>query len=232
MPGAQQKRIRGADLLRQVAALPLRGRASGLRARLRGDALELARTEKLVDAAYSYRIVPLEGPATPFLRAGGEVLQAPQLLPESGELTALGCAVCTVGPLIEARVRALFAEKRASLALALDELGNALLFEVSRRAQDSMLADAVRQGLTFGGELRAGDPGLALEAQGAVLRLAQADNIGILLGRRQAMHPLKSVSMVIGIGIDLPKANWSRCDHCPSRPKCGLISRVAAMQAA
>lgn len=232
MSGAQQKRIRGADLLRRVAALPLRGRATALRARLRGDALELARAEKLVEAAYSYRIVPLEAPATPFLCAGGEVLQAPQLLPEKGKLTALGCAACTVGPLIEARVRALFAEKRASLALALDELGNALLFEVSRRAQDSMLTDAVRQGLTFGGELRAGDPGLALDAQGAVLRLAQADGIGILLGRGQAMHPLKSVSMVIGIGIDLPKANWSRCDHCPSRPKCGLISRVAAMQAA
>lgn len=230
MTGAHQHSLRGADVLRRVAAMPLRGHATGLRARMRGEALELARAEKLVDAAYSYRIVPLEGSARPTLRAGGEVLQASRLLPESGELTALGCAACTVGPGIEARVRSLFAEKRASLALALDELGNEMLFEVSRRAQDRMLADAVRRRLTFGGELHAGDPGLELEAQGAVLRLAQADGIGIRLGRGRVMHPLKSVSMLIGIGIDLPKARWSRCDHCPSRAKCGLPGRAGAMR--
>ena len=232
MTGARQKRLRDAELLRRVAAAPVRGGAAALRARLRGEALELARAENLLEAAYSYRIVPLDAPPAPLLCAGGERLHAPRLLPESGTLTALGCAVCTAGPKIEARVRALFAGKRPSLALALDELGNALLFEVSRRAQDRMLADAVRQGLTFGGELRAGDPGLALDAQAAVLRLAQAEGIGVRLGSGQAMQPLKSVSMVFGIGIDLPKTHWSRCDDCASREKCGLAGRSATLQAA
>ncbi len=232
MTGARQKRLRDAEILHRVAAAPVRGGAAALRARLREEALELARTEQLLEAAYSYRIVPLDAPPAPQLRAGGEVLHAPRLLPESGTLTALGCAVCTAGPKIEARVRALFAGKRPSLALALDELGNALLFEVSRRAQDRMLADAVRQGLTFGGELRAGDPGLALDAQAAVLRLAQAEGIGVRLGSGQAMQPLKSVSMVFGIGIDLPKTHWSRCDDCASRGKCGLAGRAATLQAA
>jgi hypothetical protein len=232
MAGARQKRLRDAELLRRVAAAPVRGGAAALRVRLREEALDLVRTEQLLDAAYSYRIVPLVAPPAPFLRAGGERLHAPRLLPESGTLTALGCAVCTAGPKIEACVRALFAEKRPSLALALDELGNALLFEVSRRAQDRMLADAVRQGLTFGGELRAGDPGLALDAQAAVLRLAQAEGIGVRLGSGQAMQPLKSVSMVFAIGIDLPKTRWSRCDDCASREKCGLAGRSATLQAA
>ena len=232
MTGARQQRLRDAELLRRVAAAPVRGGAAALRARLREEALELVQAEHLLEAAYSYRIVPLDAPPVPLLRAGGERLHAPRLLPESGTLTALGCAVCTAGPKIEARVRALFAGKRPSLALALDELGNALLFEVSRRAQDRMLADAVRQGLTFGGELRAGDPGLALDAQAAVLRLAQAEGIGIRLGSGQAMHPLKSVSMVFGIGIDLPKTRWSRCDDCSSREKCGLAGRSATLQAA
>lgn len=233
MAGARQKRLRDAELLRRVAAAPVRGGAAALRVRLREEALDLVRTEQLLEAAYSYRIVPLDAPPAPFLRAGGERLHAPRLLPESGTLTALGCAVCTAGPMIEARVRSLFAEKRPSLALALDELGNALLFEVSRQAQDRMLADAVRQGLTFGGELRAGDPGLALDAQAAVLRLAQAGGIGVRLGSSgQAMQPLKSVSMVFGIGIDLPKTHWSRCDDCSSREKCGLSGRSATLQAA
>lgn len=219
--------VRGTDLLREAAAAPLRGRPTALRERLRAAALALLRREPLIEAAYSYRIVPLDAPAAETLRVGGESLHAPRLLPEAGELTALGCAVCTIGPAIEARVRALFMEKRPSLGLALDELGNELLFAVSRRMQDRMTADAVRRGLTLGGELRAGDPGLALQAQAVVLRLAQADGIGVSLGRGLAMHPLKSASMVFGLGIDLPPVRWSRCDECPSRARCRMAGRSA-----
>jgi hypothetical protein len=44
----------------------------------------------------------------------------------------------------------------------------------------------------------------------------------------QVLHPLKSISMVLGIGIDLPPARWSRCDDCPSAPKCRMSGRDAA----
>ncbi len=63
-------------------------------------------------AAYSCRIVPLDAPP------------APRLLPESGQLTAIGCGARTIGPAPEARVASLFAERRAARAVALDELGN------------------------------------------------------------------------------------------------------------
>jgi hypothetical protein len=218
---------RGFDILREVAESPRFGRPSALRDRLRREALDLARAEDLVDAAYSYRIVPLDAPAAPTLQAGGEILHAPRLLPESGQLTALACAVCTLGARLEQRVTSLFAARRASLALALDELGNELLFAASRRVQDRMLADANRRGLSMAGELRAGDPGLALEAQAAVLRLAQSESIGVRVGAEQLMQPLKSISMVMGVGIDLPPAQWSRCDDCPRREKCKLVARVA-----
>jgi hypothetical protein len=222
----------GLDILRQARTVPLNGRPSAARNRLRAQALAMARDEALVAGAYSYCIVPLEAPAAPLLQAGGESLEAPWLLPASGRLTALGCAVCTLGPALERRVRQLFGERRASLAMALDELGNELLFEISRRAQDRMQAEAGRRGLTLSGELRAGDPGLALEAQGAVLRLAAAESIGIRLGDGCLMHPLKSTSMVLGVGIDLPASAWSRCDSCNSRAKCGVRARALAAAAA
>jgi hypothetical protein len=218
---------RGIDVLREVADSPRFGRPSALRDRLRREALELARAEELVDAAYSYRIVALEAPAAPTLRAGGETVHAPRLLPESGQLTALACAVCTLGTRLEQRVTSLFAERRASLALALDQLGNELLFAASRRVQDRMLVDAARRGLSVAGELRAGDPGLALAEQATVLRLAQAGLIGVHVSDDQLMQPLKSVSMVMGVGLDLPPAQWSRCDDCPRREKCKLVARVA-----
>jgi hypothetical protein len=125
----------------------------------------------------------------------------------------------------------LFAQRRASLAMALDELGNELLFDISRRAQDRMQAEVNRSGLSMSGELRAGDPGLALDAQGAVLRLACAASIGISLGDSLLMHPMKSTSMVLGVGVNLPASSWSRCDTCNSRAKCGVRLRAVAAAA-
>lgn len=215
---------RGFDILRSVAAAPRAG-MSATRLRLRQQAVELVRAEQLADAAYCYDIVGLDAPAADLLHARGETLHAPRLLPESGRLTALACAVCTLGPALETRIGTLFAERRASLAMALDALGNELLMAISRRAQDRMLVDARRRGLTMAGELRAGDPGLALDAQASVLRLAQSELIGVRLAGGQLMHPLKSVSMVLGVGVGLPPVQWSRCDDCPHRAKCGAVSQ-------
>lgn len=122
----------------------------------------------------------------------------------------------------------MFARRRASLALALDRIGNELLFALCRLVQDRMLADATCRGLTMAGELRAGDPGLALEAQASVLRLAHAETVGVSLTSGQFMRPVKSISMVLGVGVDLPPARWSRCDACPSRAKCHVARRADA----
>lgn len=219
--------VRSSDLLREVAAAPPRARRSSAGERLRQAALDLARDECLIDAAYSYFIVALDAPAAETLCAGGERLCAPWLLPASGKLTAIACGVCTLGGRIERRASELFAARRASLAMALDELGNELLFAVSRRAQDRMQAEAARRGLSMAGELRPGDPGLGLDAQAAVLRLARAETIGISLSAGGLMRPVKSCSMVLGVGIDLPPVAWSRCDHCPTHDNCRVVERAA-----
>jgi hypothetical protein len=225
---------RGFDVLREVAAaagLAAASRGSAAVQRLRAEALALARAEGLVEAAYCYHVVPLEAPAAALLRAGGEELLAPRLLPAAGELTALACCACTIGARLEQRVRELFGGRRRALGAALDQLGNELLFAVSRRAQDRIQAEVQRSALTLSGELRAGDPGLALQAQPAVLRLAAADRIGVALGGGLMMHPHKSTTMVLGVGIDLPAAEWSRCDECPKRSGCRVAARERSRRA-
>ncbi len=216
--------IRGVDLKRELATNPPAG-LSPVRTRLRNEAIALIFAEDLVEASYSYNIVPLDQPPGPVLHAGGEAVRAPRLLPESGELTALGCGVCTLGPFLEARISALFREKRASLAVSLDEVGNEMLFALGRRIQDRMLSECYRKRLTMGVELHAGDPGLGLDAQAAVLRLAEADKIGVGLHKGQLITPLKSSSVVFGVGRNLPEASWSRCDSCPSAAKCNYGRR-------
>jgi hypothetical protein len=220
--------VRGSSLVRELAAIPCAGGPLGQRGRFRRDALDLVERENLLNAAYCYRIVALDEPPSNVLRAGGETLDAMRLVPESGQLTAVAVGICTLGPALERRATGLFAERRMSLALALDKLGNELLFALSRRVQDRIVVEARKARLTAAGELRAGDPGLPLEAQAAVQRLAGADSIGVSVTHGQVMHPLKSMSMVLGIGIDLPPARWSRCDDCPSAPKCRMSGRAIA----
>ena len=170
----------------------------------------------------------LDAPAADILRAGGEAFHAPRMLPDTGELTALAFGVCTIGPALVEKVRALFAERKMSLALALDTLGNQMLMEASRRLQDRILATVTKRGLTMAGELRPGDPGLALEAQPAVLRLAGAGRIGVAVTSSLALEPAKSASVMFGVGRDLPIALWSRCDDCRSRKTCAVALRAAA----
>ncbi len=220
--------VRSSGLLRDVAAIPFAGGPLRQRGRFRRDALDLVERENLLNAAFCYRIVPLDEPPSDVLRAAGETLDAVRLVPETGQLTAVAVGVCTLGPALEQRATALFAERRISLALALDELGNGILFALSRRVQDRIVIEARKQQLTTAGELRAGDPGLPLQAQAAVHRLAGAESIGVTVTQSQVLHPLKSMSMVLGVGIDLPPARWSRCDDCPSAPKCRMSGRLAA----
>jgi len=220
--------VRSSGLLRDIAAIPCAGGPLRQRGRFRRDALDLVNRENLLNAAFCYRIVPLDEPPSDVLRAAGETLDAVRLVPETGQLTAVAVGVCTLGPALEQRATALFAERRVSLALALDELSNGILFALSRRVQDRIVIEARKQQLTTAGELRAGDPGLPLQAQAAVQRLAGAESIGVTVTQGQVLHPLKSMSMVLGVGIDLPPARWSRCDDCPSAPKCRMSGRLAA----
>src|SRR5450755_886549 len=220
--------VRGSSLVRELATIPCADGPLGQRGRYRRDAIELVERENLLNAAHCYRIVPLDEPPSHVLRAGGEALEAIRLVPESGQLTAVAGGICTLGPALERRATALFVERRISLALALDRLGNELLSALSRRVQDRIVSEARKVGLTAAGELRAGDPGLPLAAQTAVHRLAGADTIGVSVTQGQVLHPLKSMSMVLGIGIDLPAAHWSRCDDCPSAPRCRMSGRAVA----
>jgi hypothetical protein len=223
--------LRDVDVLREVE----RGRVPSAVARqdrlvaLRAQAIALVRDEGLLQARACWRIVPLETEpdAAGRLCADGRSIDAPWLVPASGRLSALGCAVATLGLALEQRVGALFGERRVSLALALDGVGNELLFALSRRLQDRLLADARRQGLSVAGELRAGDPGLALSAQQTVLDLAGAAAIGVGLTRTLMMNPGKSTSIVQGVGHALPVQRWSRCDHCRSRERCAVVKDAA-----
>src|SRR3972149_2905419 len=71
--------VRSNGLLRDIAATPCIGGAFPQRDRYRRDALDLIEREDLIDAAYCYRIVPLDEAPNACLRAGGGALGAMRL---------------------------------------------------------------------------------------------------------------------------------------------------------
>lgn len=219
-------KTRSMNVLSAIAVTPV-WEDSPVRARFHLQAIDLAKREGLGQAMLCYAVLPLDAPATGVLHVGGEAFHAPHLLPETGALTALAFGAATLGSALERRVTELFSERQRSLALALDGLGNRMLIEVSRRLQDIVLATIQRMGLDMAGELRPGDPGLQLDAQPAVLRLAGAAGLGLRTTHSFVLDPTKSVTVVYGVGRELPPASWSRCDDCRSRPKC----RMARMPA-
>ncbi len=214
------------QLLQATGSLPP---PSPARARLRAAALELVRREGLGGGgAWTYGFAQLGGPADALLCDEGRGPRVPWADPPSGRLTGVACYVCTLGPRLPARVHELFAAKQPGLAVGLDEFANELLFALARQVEDRILVDARRRGLSMSGELRAGDPGLALTAQPLVLRLAGAAAIDVTLTATLLMQPEKSTSAVLGVGIDLPPTDWSRCDACRSRERCQHRARLHA----
>lgn len=219
-------KARSINVLSAIAATPVL-EDSPVRARFHRQAVDLAKGEGLSQAMLCYAVLPLDAPATEVLHVGGEAFHAPRLLPKTGALTALAFGAATLGSALEQRVTELFGERQRSLALALDELGNRMLIEASRRLQDIVLAMVQRMGLDMAGELRPGDPGLQLDAQPAVLRLAGAVGLGLRTTHSFVLNPTKSVTVVYGVGRELPPASWSRCDDCRCRPKCRMARTPA-----
>ena len=162
--------VRSSGLLRDVASIPCADEALRQRGRYRRDAIDLVEREICSTPPIAIASLPLDEPPSDVLRAGGEALDALRLVPESGQLTAVGVGVCTLGPALEQRASALFAERRMSLALALDKLGNELLFALSRRVQDRIVVEARNAAFDGGRRIAGGRSGPA--ARGTERRAA------------------------------------------------------------
>jgi hypothetical protein len=206
--------------LRQLSARPRPLRSD---ARARDQALEMIAREALARPAFGYRILPVLTIRGDAIDVGDAVLDAPVLAAESGELTAVAAAACTLGAAVQERISALFATRRRSLALALDTVANELLFRLADRVFARIRREARRAGLGVGIEASPGDPGVPLGQQARVLALADAARIGIRCTGAGMLAPMKSLSFLVALGPNLRRRFAAgRCNCCPSRDRCTL----------
>jgi hypothetical protein len=191
-------------------------------ARARHEAQQLLAREAPVREVSSFRLHTVKAIRGHLFELEGGMLAVPAFAPLHGRVAAVAAAACTLGPVLQARISALFQSRQPLLASALDELATEELFRLSERLLSRIRREARRRGLRAGEAQSPGDPGMALAEQPSVIALSGAD--AEVSARASGMlQPVKSLSFVVPLGPRLPaQTSPPRCTRCASREFCRL----------
>jgi hypothetical protein len=204
--------IETADLLRREAG----NRRRDVPARLLNAILEVqlvAEEERLVRPAYVYEACPVASVQEQGLcLAGGARLDGRMIATRLRTARRALAMVGTIGPDLERRSQEWQEAEDPFRALLLDGIGNAAVDALSREMCRAAGALAAAEGMRASGPLAPGIHGIPLSNQPTLLGLAGAERIGVRLSPGWMMTPVKSVSMVIGIGPDLE--TWDKAQAC------------------
>lgn len=150
---------------------------------------------------------------------GGAVFTGPLVARALAGATQVYLIVCTIGPAMEERMDALFAAGDPVRAMALDGAGTAALGEVSGTVVARLRAEASAHGLGSGMRASPGQEGWPIEQQRVFFGLIPAQEIGVRLTKSCLMLPRKTVSFVIGLGLEM-RPDAVTCDFCSKRERC------------
>ncbi|HEV8441391.1 MAG TPA: hypothetical protein VGT40_25155 [Methylomirabilota bacterium] len=177
------------------------------------DALALG--EQLMAPRAVYRAVAVTGQSTSLIEADGERLSIPEIGRFWGSLEAVGAGICTVGEAIEMRVSALFDQREFPLAVMLDSVGSAAVESLAEYVNDLLCQRALGEGLKVTNRISPGYAGWDTAEQAALFRLCPGTPIGVTLNSACFMTPVKSISLLVGIG---PAARvdhyFTQCRRC------------------
>ncbi len=167
-----------------------------------------------------YDRFPVEGLQHERLRlSGGRSLRGPLIHTHLAGSAEVIVAVCTVGDALSNYASARF-DQDPVRSLALDGLASAAAQSLAEAACQKFEALATAGGMRVSIPLNPGMAGWPLgPAQEQVFALLDTGRIGVRLDPGGLMQPLKSLSLVMGVGRDLAPAGCS-CDYCTMRETC------------
>ncbi len=180
----------------------------------------IAAGRHLLAPAVLYRRIPVaELRHERLLLAGGGALSGPLIADRLAAASEVIVAVCTVGDGLAGTVSEGFKTDPVH-AMALEGLAAAAAEALAEAACQRFEALARAEGLQASIPLNPGMIGWPLaEGQAQIFSLIDAGEIGVTLGPGGVMQPLKSLSLVIGLGRELDRAGQS-CDFCSMRGTC------------
>ena len=150
---------------------------------------------------------------------GGALLTGPLVTRELGAAQEVVAIIVTIGDRLEALVSNLIAAEPA-FALALDGFGSAAVQAIADTACDWIRVEASVAGMQTTLPLSPGMVGWDLgTGQRQIMALLGESNANVQLTPSDLMLPQKSLSMVLGIGVEVT-AEGSTCDHCNLADTC------------
>ena len=180
----------------------------------------LAQGSPLLAPAVQYRVLKVEQLRHErlMLEAGAE-LQA-KLLAEhlkSAEFVVL--ALCTIGAGIDRLAKEQFAQNPV-YALALEGFGSAAVETLATEFCALIDEKASQCGMTSSIPMSPGMVGWPVdEGQGQIFGVLDTSAIGVRLTESSMMLPVKTISLVLGVGEAL-SSDGSTCDYCSMRERC------------
>jgi len=166
-----------------------------------------------------YRVFPVSVEEPCRLHVDGAVIEG-----DTGKLAGAteAAIVCiSLGKNWSDAVATCFRNDELLRGFLLDEIGTTLLERLSRRVEAVVRLVAHQRGLQAGSPVRPGQTGWPLSVQARLAELAEARSAGIEVTSSGMLMPVKSLSMIIGIGHGLRR--WSprdACHECPAYERC------------
>lgn len=154
----------------------------------------------LLEPAIAYEIYPVTEINKQRLSLAGIELHGSlfaSVIPSAEELAVV---LCTIGPKLESRVTEYLGKGEPLRGMLLDGIGSAAVDSLAQEACRVITKAASSHQQQASSPFSPGMPDFHITEQKQLFRLIPAKQIGVSLSASGVMVPLKSVSMVIGIG--------------------------------
>ncbi|MEA3342359.1 MAG: hypothetical protein U9R15_20530 [Chloroflexota bacterium] len=149
---------------------------------------------------------------------GGAVFEGPLVARALAGATEIALAVCTVGPALDERVSALFADDPVR-AMALDGAGIGAVGGIARLTGERIREEAEARSLRIGMRAEPGQEGWSIWQQRVLFGLLPTQEISVQLTDSCLMLPRKSISFAVGLGPQM-RPDAVTCDFCSKRERC------------
>jgi hypothetical protein len=153
--------------------------------------------------------------------ANGDGFRGTKLNTYLSQAKEIAAVICTIGPRLEEKVEAFFGLKESLQGFLLDGIGSAVVDVLAREAREYIVRDAQSRGYSASSPLSPGMGDIPISEQKHIFELVPSDLIGVSLTSAEMLVPRKSVSMLIGIGPNMPV--WDQievCARCAIRDTC------------
>jgi hypothetical protein len=183
---------------------------------------ELVEAEKLIDPAACWETVPVrEVRHEKVVLANGAKIGGGPVASVVGGADDLVVAVCTVGHRISERVDAYGRDKELFRGMMLSDLASYAVDLVRQELCEFIEDDAGRKGLHVSTPLSPGESAWPVSEQAVLFSLVDASPIGVTLTPSMVMRPLKSLSLILGVGSrPMGSEGGTNCDFCTIRDRC------------